>query len=115
MALIKGNNGVQEQVNNTAYTDEQQREMKLGLIIAKARRGWRILSLILFVIYSVVGCIQAVGTDTSFINIIVISAVGCAIQYVIVLYIFLYMLAGRTIQFFLWLRDLFGGSKNTRL
>ena len=114
MGLITGNNGIQEQMQNT-YTDEQQRKLKLGMIINRLRRYWRLFCLAGFIIASVVGCVNAIGTNNSFLAIIALAALGFVLIYVVGLYVYLYILAGRTIQLFLYLRDLFGGSKQTRI
>ena len=114
MGLITGNNNVQQQMQ-TSYTDEQQRQLKVGLIVLKARRVWRLVCLAGFIISTIIGCYNVVGTNDSFALVIGVYALGWIFLYAVMLYIFLYILAARTIQFFLYLRDLFGGSKETRL
>lgn len=115
MALMKGGNAAPEQMMDTAMTAEQQRELKNGMILAKLRRWWRIFCIAMFVIGCVVGSFQTIGTDQSIAVVILLCAIGWAITYVVVLYIFLYILAFRIMQVFFYLKDLFGGNKETRL
>lgn len=115
MGLMKGGAPVQEQVMDTAMSAEQQRELKLGLIVVKLRRWWRIFCIAMFVIGSIIGIVQSFTTGDSILAVIALCAVGWGLTYVIVLYLFLYILIGRTVQLFLYLKDLFGGNKETRL
>lgn len=115
MGLMKGGAPVQEQVMDTAMTAEQQRELKNGLILVKLRRWWRIFCIAMFVIGSIIGTVQSFTTGDSILAVIALCAVGWAITYVVVLYIFLYFLAFRVMQVFFYLKDLFGGNKETRL
>ena len=115
MGLMKGGAPIEQQVQETAMTAEQQRELKNGMILVKLRRWWRIFCLAMFVIYTVVGIVQSFGTDQSIIGIIALYAIGWGLLYAIFLYLFLYILAFRVLQVFFYLRDLFGGNKETRL
>ncbi len=107
-----GNTPIQPQNDvMQGMTSEQQREIKTGLIVTKLRRYWRIWSLIQFVL--AFGCELAKGEGL--VGSLGIAVLTTAITYFVVLYLFLYLLVGRTVQFFLWLKDLFGGDKDTRL
>lgn len=115
MALMKGGNTAPEQMQDTAYTPEQQREIKLGMIILKARRVWRIFCLVMCGIGVLLAAFSSIAHGQSLIGGILSAVIGWALLYVFVLYVFLYLLAGRTIQFILFMRDLVGGDKDTRL
>ena len=115
MALMKGGNTEPEQMQDTAYTPEQQREIKLGMIMLKARRVWRIFCLVMCGIGLLFSVFNTIAYGQSFIGGILSVIIGWALLYVFVLYVFLYLLAGRTIQFILFVRDLVGGNKDTRL
>ena len=115
MALMKGGNTAPEQMQDTAYTPEQQREIKLGMIMLKARRVWRIFCLVRCGIGLLFSVFNTLAYGQSFIGGILSVIIGWALLYVFVLYVFLYLLAGRTIQFILFVRDLVGGNKDTRL
>ena len=111
MGLQHGGLEAQDQMNN-AMTAEQQRELKNGLILVQLRRYWRIFCIAMGIFYFLkmwlfegATILQAAG----------LSAVFWAIIYVIILYLFLYILAFRVLQVFFYLRDLFGGNKETRL
>lgn len=115
MGLMKGGAPIEQQVQETAMSAEQQRELKNGLILVRLRRYWRIFCIAMFVIGSVVTSINAISTGGSIIGSIVLCAIGWGVSYVLVLYIFLYFLAFRVLQVFFYLKDLFGGNKETRL
>lgn len=109
-----GSTAPQEQIQNS-MTAEQQREIKLGMIIRAARRWWRIICLGMWVLGIIAAVYESIVFGSSFIGNVIIVTIGMGLFYVINLYLFLYILAGRTIQAVLYLRDLFGGNKETRL
>lgn len=119
MSLQHGNNGVPEQVQEV-YTDEQQREMKRGLILYEARRKLRFVAIGLWLVMGTFTFLHnwLFGTQ-SFTSALIEGYVGYAliavILYLAITWIFLYILANKGIQVYLYLKDLFGGSKETRL
>lgn len=115
MGLMKGGTPIEQQVQETAMSAEQQRELKNGMILVMLRRYWRIFCIAMFCIVSIIGIVQSFGTDQSILGIIFLSAIGWGLTYVVVLYLFLYILAFRALQVFFYLKDLFGGNKETRL
>lgn len=115
MGLMKGGAPIEQQVQETAMSAEQQRELKNGLILVRLRRYWRIFCIAMFVIGSIIGIVQSFSTGDSILAVIAMCAIGWGLTYVIVLYIFLYFLAFRVLQVFFYLKDLFGGNKETRL
>lgn len=115
MGLMKGGQPVQTQAFNNAMTAEQQREIKNGMILGKLRRWWRICCIVMTLLGCVLGTIETIGTDGSIIFVILGTIFFGVLGYVFVLYIFLYIFAYRVMQIFFYLKDLFGGSKETRL
>ena len=119
MGLQHGSNGATEQMQE-AYTDEQQREMKRGLILYEARRKlrfialgfWLIMGTITFIHNGILGN-QSIGS--AFVEGYLGYAIIAGILYLAITWIFLYILANKGIQAYLYLKDLFGGSKETRL
>ena len=111
MGLQHGGIEAQDQMNN-AMTAEQQRELKNGLILVQLRRYWRFICIGLAV-FSFLKMWLIEGA--SFGSALGLSVVGMGLIYVICLYLFLYILAFRVLQVFFFLRDLFGGNKETRL
>ena len=111
MGLQHGGFEAQDQMNN-AMTAEQQRELKNGLILVQLRRYWRFICIGLAVF-----CFLKMWLfeGATFMTALGLSAVGMGLIYVICLYLFLYILAFRVLQVFFFLRDLFGGNKETRL
>ena len=109
-----GSTAPQEQIQNS-MTAEQQREVKLGIILRTARRWWRIICLGMWVLGIIAAVYDSIVHGSSFIGNAIMATIGMIVFYAFNLYLFLYILAGRTIQAFLYLRDLFGGSKETRL
>ena len=68
MALMKGGNTAPEQMQDTAYTPEQQREIKLGMIMLKARRVWRIFCLVMCGIGLLFSVFNTIAYGQSFIG-----------------------------------------------
>ncbi len=111
MGLQHGGAPVQEQMND-AMTAEQQRELKNGMILVQLRRYWRFICIGL-AIFSFLKMWLFEGA--TFLEAAGLAAVGMGLIYVICLYLFLYILAFRVLQVFFYLRDLFGGNKETRI
>ena len=124
MGLMKGGAPAEVQAAETAMSAEQQREIKNGMILNRLRRYWRMfcigacaLSIVILVIAGIIDMITGKG-DVSIATIAgycVLSIVGWAVNYVIILYIVLYIFAFRFLQVYFYLKDLFGGNKETRL
>lgn len=112
MGLMKGGAPVQEQVMDTAMSAEQQRELKNGLILVRLRRYWRIFCIAMGVIAVLK---MWLFEGHTIVESTVMAILGVGLTYVIFLYLFLYILAFRVMQVFFYLRDLFGGNKETRL
>ncbi len=120
MGLMKGGAPVEQQVQENAMTDEQQREMKRGLILYEARRKlrfaaigfWLIMGTITFIHNGIFGN-QSIGS--AFVEGYLGYGIIAGILYLAIVWIFLYILANKGIQAYLFLKDLFGGSKETRL
>lgn len=85
MALMKGGNTAPEQMQDTAYTPEQQREIKLGMIMLKARRVWRIFCLVMCGIGLLFSVFNTIAYGQSFIGGILSVIIGWALLYVFVL------------------------------
>ncbi len=119
MGLQHGGYSEPEQINE-AYTDEQQREMKRGLILLEMRRKLRFAAFGFWIIAGTLTFLHnwLFGTQT-FGSALFEGYFGygviAIILYLVIVWVFVYALANRGIQAFLYLKDLFGGSKETRL
>lgn len=117
MPLMKGGQDPAQtqdgELDLSQYTDAEQRKIKTGLIIIKLRRYWRIICLVGFVITF----FYALVTDFAHFGFwpVVQLVIVTVIFYAVFLFLFLYIGAGFTLRAFFFLKDLFGGSKNTRL
>lgn len=117
MPLMKGAQDPAQQEDGqldlSGYSDSDQRKIKTGLILGQMRRYWRIICLVGFVITF----FYALITDFAHFGFwpVIQLVIVTVFFYLFVLYLFLYIAAGWTIRIFLYFKDLFGGSKNTRL
>lgn len=116
--LKKGASSAPEQMQE-AYTDEQQREIKRGLILLEARRKWRLCCLALFGILSVITFLRDalfthMSIGTAFVEAFVGWGIGMLIIYGLVTFFFLYIFANWGLKIFLYFKDL-KNSENTRL
>lgn len=114
MGLITGgqNNGAQQQMQQMGYSDEEQRKAKLQMMTTKLRRYWRFICLGIFLFLTIGMYMES--KDNSLIACIAMSAFGSLLIYVTVLYIYIYIIAGSALKFFLYIRDLFT-SKGTKI
>ena len=117
MALIRGNQ--QEQGNGGKIIDEaslrpeDRRKVQLGTVMDSMRRYWRFFCLGMFVFTVVISLIQG---DTDTLTILVLKSAFCwVVIYLGILWVFLYLLCGYTLKFILYMRDLLGGNKDTRI
>ena len=117
MALLKGSNlppQAQEGISDNAFegmSAEQKREIELGLKILKLRRWLRIICIVLFPINAIVLMTEGEGFGMSILKSGAMSIFG----YIICVYVYVYIIAGNGLKLYYYLRDLFGGSKETRL
>ncbi len=109
MALLRqGDVGPQQE--QVQMTDEQQRDIKMGMISTRLRRYWRIVCLIWAAIMVVANIIEGFGPVMILLNLLALAAV-----YGIVLYLFFYLCIGGTIRAYLYITDLFRKGSDTRL
>lgn len=117
MSLMKGGApDVLDQVQGMSA--EEQRDMKNGMILLRLRRWWRLFCIAGFVITFLIGFVHEISKIHGIADVAALMlmwAISWGLAYAIILYIFLYFLAYRVLQIFFYLKDLFGGNKETRL
>ena len=116
MGLLKGNyQPVEQQAVQNSLSAEDERLRKRSEIVFKLRRWWRIYMIAMY-IFSMVACaIEGLWKGIPFVGNMILGTFVFIIFYLLVLYLFLYIAVGRTLQVYFYLKDLLGGNKETRL